>query len=312
VVAALDGSGSHDPDGTVATYAWSGTPVAPTPIGIGTRASAVYNPFPATPPTVTLTVTDNHGRTASTTRTLIKAAGKVYTRELWYCDGTLHFSNDQKLWRDYPVPAVVIPEQAGDEYILCASAGGALARVLLDGTATAPAGPVGVTALTISRDRKGQETGVCRTGSGNGRIWRSVDKGVGWSEVAPLPNGGRCDVIEESPYSPGDLYAGGGNVLWHSYGAGASWQAFHTHPNAALIVARFASGVAAGTDESQGKPVGWIAYDGPAYTGAGTEAPRVVERGGTLVHPLPAGQAAPFRGTALTISLDAARLFVAG
>ncbi len=309
VVAALDGSGSHDPDGTIATYAWSGVPVSPTPIGAGVVASAVYNPFPATPPTVTLTVTDDHGRPGSATRTITRAAGKVYTRDLWYCDGTLHFSPDQKVWRDYPVAAVVIPEQAGDEYILCASAGGALARILKDGTATAPGGPVGVTALTISRDRTGAETGVAWAAAGDGRVWRSVDKGVSWAAVAPLPNDGRCNAIEESPYSPGDLYAGGGNVLWHSYGAGASWEAFHTHPNAALTVARFASGVAAGADASVGKPVGWIGYGGPV--GAAGEVARVVERGGTLVHPLPGGQPLPLSVTALTISLDAERLFVA-
>ncbi len=309
VIAALDGSGSHDPDGAIVAYAWSGTPVAPTPLGTGSAASAVYNPFPATPPTVTLTVTDDHGRTGSATRAITKAAGKAYTRDLWYCDGTLHFSADQKTWRDYATAAIVIPEQAGDDYTLAASAAGVLARVLRDGTATAPSGPTGVTALTISRDRTGAETGVAWAAASDGRVWRSVDRGVSWAAVAALPNSGRCDAIEESPYSPGDLYAGGGNVLWHSYGAGASWEAFFTHPNPALIVARLASGVAAGTDAGVGTPVGWIAYGGPV--GAAGEAARVRERGGALAHPLPSGQATPFSGTALTISLDAARLFLA-
>lgn len=309
IVAALDGSGSHDPDGAIVAHAWSGSPVAPTPIGDGRRAVAVYSPFPATPPTVTLTVTDDRGKTGTATRIIDRDAAPAYRRELWVAQGaTTGYTEDGgATWADYPVPTVVLAERAGDAYQLGASATGTLARVLADGTATNPAGPVGVTALHVSRDRQGDATGVAWAAASDGKVWRSVDNGMSWGAVAALPNGGICHAIEESPYSPGDLYAGGGNTLWHSYDAGASWQAFYAHPDPAMILRRFASGVAAGAtdDPADDQPVMWLGFSGPA--GA---SPRVVERAGSLTHALPTGEATPLDIVGLTISLDAERLIL--
>ena len=309
-LADLDSSGSHDPDGAITLRTWGGSPVVPTPLGDGTRAVAVYNPLPTSPPpTVSVTVTDDHGKTATATRIITQEGAEVYVRELWTCNGTTTGYSDDggKTWADYPVPSVIMAEQAGDTYQLVASAGGVLARILADGTATNPSGPVGVTALHISRDRGGKETGVAWAAAADGRVWRSVDRGVTWAAVAALPNGGASHAIEESPYSAGDLYAGGGNILWHSYGAGASWQAFYTHPDAGMVLRRIASGVAAGAtdDPDDDRPVMWLGFSGPS----GAEF-RVVERDGTLVHTLPVGEATPLDITGLTISLDAQRLIL--
>lgn len=310
-VVRFDSSGSMDPDGSIALREWDGDPVVPTPIGDGTTAVAVYSPLPdSPPPAVTLTVQDDLGKRASLTVAVVATADNAYTRELWLaCGASLDYTEDQDTWVTYPVAAAVIAEQAGDEYQLAAGDDGAARRVLADGDATALGALSGVTAFFVSRDRKGAETGVAWAAASDGRVWRSVDKGLSWGAVAALPNGGRCNAIEESPYASGDVYAGGGNILYHSYDAGASWQPFYTHPNADYLITRIASGIAAGAtdDPADDAPVLWLGFSGPS----GATEPRVVERGGALAHTLPTGAATPLDIVALTISLDAERLLLA-
>lgn len=309
-VVRLTSAGSVDPDGSIVLRTWTGDPTDPTPIGDGVEAVVVYNPLDADdPPTVTLTAQDDQGKVASATVPIIATPGNTYTRELWVADGTtLSHTVDEITWDEFDTPAVVIPEQAGDEYTLAAGADGTVNRVLADGTATAIPELTDTSALTISRDANGKETGVAWAGATDGRIGRSTDYGQTFVAVAPLPNGGRCNAIQESPYASGDVYAGGGHILYHSYGAGASWQPFYTNPDDTLLITRLASGIAAseGGDPADDRPVMWIAY---TSAGAGGHAHRVVERGGTLEHTLPTGQGDPLDVVGLTISLDATRLF---
>lgn len=309
-VVTLDSSGSYDPDGDIATRSWSGSPVTPVPIGDdGVRAVAVYDPLTGTP-TVTLAVTDTLGKAASATRDIVADADHTYTRELWIAEGDkLAYTEDQETWDEIAVEAVVIPEEAGDDYTLAATAGGTAYRVLPAGTATALSGPEDVTALSISRDPNGAATGVAWAGASDGRVWRSTDHGVTWAAVATLPNAGRCNAIAESPYQPGDVYAGGGHILYHSYDAGASWQAFHTNPDSALAITRLAAGIAPGLtdDPADDQSLMWIGY--AAASGSGVDN-RVLERAGTLAQDAPSGAAGPLDVTGLTISLDAERLFV--
>lgn len=63
----VDGTGSSDADGTIAGYSWS---FGDTPPGADTGATASYVYPAAGTYTITLTVTDNGGLTASTTRTV--------------------------------------------------------------------------------------------------------------------------------------------------------------------------------------------------------------------------------------------------
>ena len=67
----LDGSGSHDPDGTIVSYTWDFGDATP---GSGMTATHTYALFPRTY-TVTLTVTDNYGRTGSDTASIQVSVG---------------------------------------------------------------------------------------------------------------------------------------------------------------------------------------------------------------------------------------------
>lgn len=60
----FDGSGSSDPDGSIASYAWTFTDQAPA------TGATVTRTFPAGTFTATLTVTDQAGKTATTSRTV--------------------------------------------------------------------------------------------------------------------------------------------------------------------------------------------------------------------------------------------------
>jgi hypothetical protein len=302
-VVEFDSSGSYDPDGAIASRTWDGDPVAPTPIGDGVRAVAVYDPFSDSPaPTVSLVVLDTLGKAATGTREIVATADNAYTRELWIAEGDkLAHTADQIDYDEFAVAAVVIPEESGDEYQLAATAAGAASHVAGDGTITAVGALDSVTALTISRDPNGVETGIAWAAADDGRVWRSVDYGVSWVAVAPLPNGGACHAIAESPYAGGDVYAAGGHILYHSYDAGASWQAFYTHPDPLLVIKRLAAGIAPGAtdDPADDRSLMWLGGSGGL----------LVERGGSLVKTFPAAETPDITG--LTMSLDAARIIVA-
>lgn len=311
-VVELDSSGSYDPDGSIVLRTWDGDPVVPTPIGDGVRAVAVYNPLDDSPaPTVTLTVQDDLGKIKAATREIVAEPGRTYARELWIAEGDkLAHTPDQLAYDEFAVNAVTIPEESGDEYTVAATSGGAASRVLADGTIAALADLANVTALSISRDPGGAETGVAWAGASDGAIYRSADYGQTWAAVAPLPNGGECRAIAESPYASGDVYAGGGNVLYHSYDNAASWQAFYTHADATLLLTRIASGIAPGLTDApdDDQSLMWLGF---SSGGAGGATDRVVERGGGLTKSLPGGADEPLDVTGLTMSLDAGRIIVA-
>jgi hypothetical protein len=295
-VVLFDSSGSYGRDAALTSRTWDGIPTAPTPSGDGTTAVAVYDPLTDSPPPIaSVTVTDANGKIAVAEREIVVAPGNAYTRELWIAEGDkLAYTEAQVSYDEYAVNAVVIPEEAGDEYQLAATAAGAASRVLATGAITALGTLADITAFFASRDPSGVETGIAWAAADDGRVWRSVDFGVTWTEVAPLPNGGACHAIQESPYASGDVYAGGGHILYHSYDAGASWQAFYTHADDTLTIARLASGITAAD-----VPLMWLGGTGGL----------LVERGGTLSKTFPGGETPDITG--LTMSLDAARIIVA-
>lgn len=310
----LDGSGSHGVDSDIGNYVWTGTPSDPTPIGDGKRAVIVYDPFPGTNPTVTLQVEDTRGKIRSRTVEIIKNRANSFVRDLWAAvsNKTYHSNDGQVSWTTVAVSSVILAVPAGDTYELAATSGGVLYRILADDSFTTPSGPTNVTALWISRDPVGTENSRAWAACSDGKVWQSLDGGITWTAKIALPNGRICNVIQESPFSPGELYAGGGNILYHTFSDAASWQSVYEHPHTELNLTAIASGIIANdaADPSAETSVIWIGYAGEIPADPLTEAPRVKEVISGNTKTVPIGESLVLDVTALTISLDAERIFV--
>jgi hypothetical protein len=139
-------------------------------------------------------------------------------------------------------------EFAAAEYTFAWTAAGALYKVLADDTATLVAGVTGVTAcaITLTNGDTDLPSGRVWVGCSDGSVFRSSDHGATWEEMAPLPNGEAATYIGESPFAEGDVEAAAANVYYRTFDNGASWTAQFTHPNAALIARRVASGFGKG------------------------------------------------------------------
>jgi len=82
----FDGSGSHDPDGTIVSYEWDfGDPFDPT---LGTGVNPTYTYSRSDVYVVTLTVTDDGGEESSDTMTVV-VEDKIIMLELHYDSGSL-------------------------------------------------------------------------------------------------------------------------------------------------------------------------------------------------------------------------------
>ncbi|MGN6562843.1 MAG: hypothetical protein ACTHMU_09305, partial [Thermomicrobiales bacterium] len=248
---AADGAASYDPDGSggiyngIVSYVWSGTATNHTVVpGSGGQKATYAITGDPTGKTIVLTVTDENGATGSTTRTLGSADTPVVTRDLWSAEGTaLSFSLDGgKTWTDVSVAAVIVARVSAEDFTLAATAAGALYRVTVDAagtlTATAISSPAGVTAVSINTISGSSR---CWAGTSAGVVWFSPDSGVTWTLAGTVPNGASIKRIEESPYANGDLTALAGNIAYHSYSAGAGWDALYTAP-ASATVTDFVSG----------------------------------------------------------------------
>lgn len=282
VTVTLDGSASYDPElGTagIVSYAWTGTPTNPTSFDSGMRASVVYVGGIPDGATITLTVTDDLGKTGSAT--IQPAAGGVplKRRDLISAELTrLQTTRDGgATWNDVevsgsPIAAVGVTEFAAAEYGFAWDADGELYRVNADDTGELVLSGAGVTAcgITLTNGDPAQKTGRVWAAGAGGAVYRSrADGDAGtWEPVTALPNGQPATYILESPFAEGDVEAAAGNVYYRSFDNGGSWTAQYTHPNTALVAARVASGF--------GK--GWVGFAGPGPTSADSGASRLQER----------------------------------
>lgn len=275
---ALDGSASYDPElgkAGIVSYVWSGSPTTPTPTGDGTTAVLSFVGGVPDGATVTLTVTDDLGKTGRTTIALDDPNMVVNTRDIIAAVATaLIASRDgQKTWAEItvagaPIAAVGVTEFAAAEYGLAWDAAGNLYKFLVDNTATLCPTVTGCTAASIALTNADPETpsGRCWAGSSDGRVWFSADDGDTWSAKSPAPNGGQVNHISESPFQDGDIELAAGNVAYRSFDQAGAWAAEYTHPNAALAATRIATGFGQG----------WIGFGGPDGDDGG--ASRLVER----------------------------------
>lgn len=260
VTVSLDGSASYDPelgvDGIV-SYIWTGSPVTPTPLASGRRANAVYVGGIPDGVTITLTVTDDLGKTGSATIKPAAGGVKLKVRDLISAEKTrLQVSRDGgKTWVSVLVGASEIAavgtcEFAAATYTFAWDSGGTLYKVLADNTATAVLSGASVTAcgITLVNGNPDTPTGRVWAASSDGTVRRSrADGDVDtWEAVAALTNGMAATYILESAFAEGDVEAAAGNVYYRSFDNGGTWGAQYTHPNTALIAKRVASGFAKG------------------------------------------------------------------
>ncbi|HVX43996.1 MAG TPA: PKD domain-containing protein [Mycobacteriales bacterium] len=158
----IDGSGSSDPDGTIASYSWN--------FGDGTTGSGVqpaHTYSAAGRYTITLTVTDDDGATASTTQTVAPTTATPPTAIDFVGAAS---ANGNAASESVTVPAGVQP---GDAMVLIAS------------SSDLPAGPAGWTAVDSLT---------------NGGIGTDV-----WTKVATAADAGSAVSIEFSTYHKASL-----------------------------------------------------------------------------------------------------------
>lgn len=294
-IVVCDASGSTDPDGAyeleptvnelgqeipgvshngIALYQWESS--AGTLIGVadeGKRATFVYESNP-TGETITLTVYDFQGATASTTRTIaFTDRNPVRVRDMWAAiqNDLLLTRDGERTWDSVGVPAIGCARYAADTYQLAWGDDGVGWRVLVD--LSYDELPVsGITAAYVTWQFPSAASPGRRAwlGTNVGGIWFSGDYGVTWEYRGTLPTeGAEVTTIGESAYAENQLQATGRNKLWRSFDGGATWALAYAHPNANLI--------AIGADA--GFNVGLVVFTGePPETTPESEASRIQER----------------------------------
>lgn len=302
----FDGSASYDPElgiAGIASYVWTGSPTAPTPFDEGRFAALHFTGAIPDGATVTLTVTDDLGKTGSTTIQLATVARSVTIRDIISAEGTrLQVSRDgQRTWQNVtiagsPIAAVGTCEFGAAEYTFAWTAGGDLIKVLDDdGASVVLSAGITACAITFLSADTSKPSGRVWAGSSDGRVWLSPDHGVTWFPKTAAPNGGQVTHIHESDFAFGDIEMAAGNVAYRSFDEAVAWIAQYTHPNINLVAARIAAGF--------GK--GWIGFAGPGPDADDLGASRLRERTDTVALNFPSGaRPASVVGLALDTAAD--------
>ncbi len=260
IVAVCDGSASYDPDGQIASYAWtvSGTGATPAPT---TGSESVFTftiSGAATQVVVTLTVTDGDGLTGSMPLTIPLDTSNMLVEDLYVVYGDVACSSDgEQTWRT-AVPA------SGDATCLTdhAPAWGCafgtstghiyatfdrLTSALID--LGAPHGAVACTALWCHE----LDTTRLWAGFSDGRVYKGVVDTTAHTAVWTFRGtiaGGSVVEVRESIGALNELRATAGAGYYYSANGGTSWSLVHTFDTARRMTAGFDTNLASGLNDA--------------------------------------------------------------
>jgi hypothetical protein len=297
-VIACDASGSTDPDGAyeipphtnevgqevvgvshngIALYQWESSFGPPASVSDGGKRCTFVTTEHPEGETITLTVYDYQGASASVTQTIVFTDQQRFlVRDVWAAiEQALLFSSDgERTWNRIEIPAVGCARFAADTFQLAWEASGTCYKVLVDLSFVAIDGPTNVTAGWITWVYPATEVpGLrCWLGCANGDIYFSGDHGETWEYKATLEGGAPVTSIQESAFAENQCYATAGRQLFQTFD-GVAWTEIYAHPNTGLIAAGFESGF----------DVGLVVYHGePPAEDPGAEATRIRERFNTI------------------------------
>lgn len=232
-VITVDATASSDPDGSIAS----------TSINIGGTVYPVnfvsHLTTAASPVGVTVTVTDNDGNSASTTRQATWDDATVLKEPITLAESTQAAASEdgEQTWRVQTAPdatAVGPIALAGTTLYGCSD--GTLYRST-DLLLTAPALVHTFAAQVNCLWNNEQHTTRWLAGLSNGQAWLSIDDGLTWRLLHTFA--AAVNDISESPFQPGEMTVCSGPSLWHTFNA-ITWDALITV--AGQTCTRFAAG----------------------------------------------------------------------
>ncbi len=226
---------SYDPDGTIASYAWSNNKNAD--VGTGETYSTAFTEAEAsnaTLPSITLTVTDGDGLTSTFTRELDVTIESVVLRQL-YSAATARAeatpSGGETWYTHTPASGAIqsTPDRAGEDHSYFGN--GAALEYTGDQLATAPSAvhtfastinTISVCETNASRVSVGLESGAVYATDDAHNLAAAV-----WAKLATFEAPVRW--LTENPYSPGLYGVASGSgfyLLYGSTGTAVGWFAF--------------------------------------------------------------------------------------
>lgn len=260
VIGVADASQSYDPDGTIASYAWTVSATGATPAP--TSGSAAVLRFTldgtATDVTVALTITDDGGATATLSKTVTITQSNMLVEDIYLAYGDVACSSDGEQTWQTATPAsgiaTCLAPFAPDWGELWGTSTGHL-YATFDKLASAlvdlgqPHGAVACTSVWV------HETDTTRLWAGfnDGQVYSGVLDVAGhtatWTHVGTIPEG-PVREIRESYGALGELRATAGQGYYYSTNGGASWSLQHTFDTAWRMAAGFDTNLASGLNDA--------------------------------------------------------------
>ncbi|MBI5305525.1 MAG: hypothetical protein HY868_25575 [Chloroflexi bacterium] len=227
----VDASSSYSPDATITLYSWDwgdGTPdeSSASPYAHHKYDYALY----MTPVTVTLTITDSLGQTATCSKTIV--IGDVGDEGFAYA--TLYAGGDANVYvtLDSGLTKTTIPISSAVNHIaanvrktkgtvLVGCVDGSLYKVTSTGTSVILKRTFGASVRSCYVDHN--DDGHWLVGLGNGELWETKDKGVEWTLIHTFEHGIRRYAFI-NPQDAMEWWAPTAGELNHSIDGGLTWE----------------------------------------------------------------------------------------